>query len=189
MAPSVKLSRKTALSLLDLVSDHAGMWSVEELRAALKIKRPAKKAFVTAPTRKQEKAKKDRTKKAKRQDVRALVFLRAGGRCECGCGRAFTDFDPGHFDHFFGRARAESVETCWALARDCDRAKTLNSPSAEYWLVTFQDHCERHGYEKARQRAANRMGGIVRVRALEELRRSSVAEEAIASAGPAGAKS
>ncbi len=77
--------------------------------------------------------------------LRALVFARAKGLCECGCGRVLGE--SGHLDHAFGRAKvAQAVENCWALALKCDDAKTSNRPSAAFWWKRFRAHCERHGY-------------------------------------------
>lgn len=72
--------------------------------------------------------------------LRAAVFLRARGRCECGCRRSITA-ESGHLDHHFGRAKAEeSMATCWALHPTCDDAKTNNRPSAIHWLRKFYRH-------------------------------------------------
>ena len=78
---------------------------------------------------------------------------RAGGRCECGCGKAIP---PGHLDHFFGRAKAEETEaTCWFLHPRCDFEKTQNWPDAGAWLIKFMRHAQRHGYTEAYKRAAD----------------------------------
>ncbi len=85
--------------------------------------------------------------------LRAAVFKRADGACECGCG-AFITEESGRLDHFFGRAKApESMSTCWAICLGCDQAKTLNYPSARYWLERFVDHAQRHGYSAEVERA------------------------------------
>ncbi len=77
--------------------------------------------------------------------IRAAVFFRAGGRCEA-CGRHITE-ESGHLDHFFGRAKVkEAVSNCWALCFECDSKKTVNSPSAAYWLSLFRVHAWRHRY-------------------------------------------
>jgi hypothetical protein len=60
-------------------------------------------------------------------------------------------------DHFFGRAKAEELEfNCWVLTPRCHYAKTMNSPSAAFWLVRFIAHCGRFsgaGYTEAALRA------------------------------------
>ena len=52
-------------------------------------------------------------------------------------------------DHFRGKARAESVETCWALCRPCHREKTDNKPSRIHWLTLYARHCAIHRYTEA----------------------------------------
>lgn len=87
--------------------------------------------------------------------LRALVFARANGLCECGCERALGD--SGHLDHFFGRAKAPAtVENCWALSLACDDAKTNNKPSAVMWCDRFYLHSILHGHHEAAERAAAR---------------------------------
>lgn len=88
--------------------------------------------------------------------LRALVFARAKGRCECNCGRALGE--SGHLDHMFGRARVpEAFSNCWALALSCDAAKTNNYPSAAFWLRRFRAHCRKHGFGAELDRADARM--------------------------------
>jgi hypothetical protein len=95
---------------------------------------------------------------------RAAVMERAGFRCERivgdprdppgarapheRCGR------PAHErDHFWGRARDESVEGSWALCVLCHRAKTENRPSRWYWLWSFGAHAARLGYREQWEKA------------------------------------
>lgn len=123
------------------------------LAAYLRSKAPKRKA--ESPYRiakKQERL----IRKGERASVRAAVVLRANGRCECGCNCAIpfvghSAFTP-ELDHFFGRAHAESVETCWLLARIHHQSKTENYPTREYWDALFADHCKRHGYPPPRKR-------------------------------------
>jgi len=81
-----------------------------------------------------------------------VVAARAGHFCECGCGQRFSDVGlTGNrtMDHFLGKARSESVETCWMLRRDCHlNLKQQNKPSRAYWLRLFINHCERFGYSE-----------------------------------------
>lgn len=93
--------------------------------------------------------------RARRQDIRTAVFLRAGGACECGCGEQVRDDRKGgrcfpeargEVDHFFGRGAGrppESEQTCWVLRPACHREKTLNRPDAATWLRKFIAHCDR----------------------------------------------
>lgn len=84
--------------------------------------------------------------------LRAAVFARAAGACECGCGTPLGD--SGHLDHYFGRKHvAEAVENCWALALKCDDAKTNSRPSKAVWCRRFIAHAMRHGYAKEAERA------------------------------------
>ncbi len=88
--------------------------------------------------------------------IRAAVFKRADGKCECGCSRSITP-ETGRADHFFGRAKAEeTVETVWALAIPCDEGKTNSRPSAVMWCDRFRMHALLHGYGAAAERAATK---------------------------------
>jgi len=98
------------------------------------------------------------------QRVWKAVQERSGGRCES-CSRGSGNY--GQTDHFFGRARAEGVESCWLLCMECHYRKTNNQPSARFWLEMFVAHCAKHGYEAARERATKRLEGIVAVREFE----------------------
>lgn len=112
------------------------------------------KALLESHKRKPKTAFRRKGREAKRlsvQEVRAAIraacVLRANGRCECGCG---CGFGPGEgeeeFDHFLGRGRFESIETCWMLRREHHRAKTENHPSREVWDAKFAAHCWFHRY-------------------------------------------
>ena len=87
------------------------------------------------------------------------IIRRADGLCE-----ACRVRPAGRIDHFEGRARSESLETCWHLCVLCDNAKTVNRPSARHWLESFIRHAESHGYTAAAERARARLDGIVAVR-------------------------
>lgn len=88
--------------------------------------------------------------------IRRAVFERCGDECEC-CGVAVT-FESGHLDHFAGRARVpESVSSTWFLCPPCDHDKTLNKPTAVWWLTRFSEHCNRHGYAEEWERAQTRL--------------------------------
>jgi hypothetical protein len=83
--------------------------------------------------------------------VAEAVIERAAGRCEC-CDRPFAgDEGRGRLtsDHMQGRARSESLETCWALRMDCHESKTANDPSAPHWLAKFALFAKRHSYWEA----------------------------------------
>ena len=82
------------------------------------------------------------------------VAERAAGRCEQ-CAHPFADTlnDRPECDHCFGRARSESVETCWLLCGNCHRAKSAGDPSAGYWLIRYAIFCRRHSYLEVLDRA------------------------------------
>lgn len=88
------------------------------------------------------KAARKATKAEARRAVRHLVEERAAGRCEvAGCGGFGLEMD-----HFWGRAREESVESCWMLCHLCHRMKTNNMPDRIAWLETFRGHAAVNGY-------------------------------------------
>lgn len=91
--------------------------------------------------------------------LRTAVFLRAKNACEGGCGQWVT-FESAHLDHFFGRRNAESLETCWALCINCDMKKTLNEPSAGFWLRRFIIHATKYGYADARAWAETKISTL-----------------------------
>ncbi len=107
--------------------------------------------------------------------LRAAVKDRAECRCEA-CGRWLGD--GGEIDHFWGRAKVkESVENCWLLCgadtldwRPCHRQKTDNHPSAAYWVLVFQGHCNIYHYEAEQHRCEVRLEVLTQKGALNERR-------------------
>lgn len=83
-------------------------------------------------------------------EIREACVQRADGKCECGCGRAFTPFDPAEWDHWLGgngrRRQKESVETTWMLIRSCHQQRTRNWPSAEHWNALREAFCKKWNY-------------------------------------------
>lgn len=157
--PFVRLSLAAAKTLDsklhgERVYDQALRSAVDELgRAVARVEwttarkkaRPAKQAHPKC-------SKLDRLRKAhgkrgakarKTMEVYDAVEQRARGVCECGCGGAFgSDLDTmPEMDHFWGRAREESVESCWMLRAQCHREKTGNKPDRKTWLKKFYTHC------------------------------------------------
>lgn len=130
-----------------------GLRWVAALEQALRPKRSK------APTRQRREAKRQ-SRRERTAEVRAAVMERAGGICECGCGTEFREpsfnYSP-QLDHFRGRARGESVESCWALTAYCHEQKTRNEPDAAAWLRKFAAHCRRHGYDREAQLAEARL--------------------------------
>lgn len=106
----------------------------------LSPKKPAIPSVEHAETRR---AAEDAAAASGRKDCRAIVAARANGCCEaCGARRG-----PAlHWDHFWGRAREESVEGTWMLCARCDRSKTDNSPNRAFWLEAFGNHVRLHGF-------------------------------------------
>jgi hypothetical protein len=100
----------------------------------------------TAPKRKPGREAKEAKRAAEaavRAEVRAACVARAEGDCEA-CAR-FAGAAL-HLDHFWGRAREESVESCWMLCPGCDHEKTENKPTRQHWLHLFSFHCRNEGY-------------------------------------------
>lgn len=162
---AVRISAKLARALLGMAKTSPARIfyesTVAELERALAVK-PAIRE------RRKVKAAKKETRRERFSAIRKKVEARAGGRCECGCGFAFMDWEPGEADHFFGKARAESVETVWMLTRLCHRMKTENDPDAATWLARFSAHCARHGYRSEAARAEARLFAIETTRNQEK---------------------
>lgn len=115
--------------------------------------------------RRKEKRKELTEAIAATSEVRRMVMLRAAGQCEARAIRGglhtFRCRTQGsEFDHFFGRARSESVETCWFLCTACHRLKTENKPSSAWWLEAFLSHAELYGYTDAAERAKARLNFV-----------------------------
>ncbi len=172
MSGRVSISRKTAEALLSLAADHENcptsgaslsIASLEEMRRAL-----APKKVKPWATSKKIKAAKKKTKRANSAGIRAVAAMRSGGRCE-NCQSEFSDFNPGEWDHFFGRGKAgESPETTWVLCRTCHRSKTNNFPSAAAWLRSFMIHADRLGHADAYAKTKSRLQFIQTRKALTE---------------------
>ncbi len=150
MSPSVRISLKAAKALLESPWQLTGPAREELRRAAEK----AGRAKATRASRERPKAAKLRAKRAATSAVYDAVAERAGQVCECGCGRWFRGLHGAQqLDHYEGRARSESVDTCWMLRSDCHARKTANSPSAVWWRSRFLEHCKRYDYREAAARA------------------------------------
>lgn len=161
---AIKLSVKMARAVLRVLDGEIpgladGDRVAKEIRRQLAPKSPKKREASKA--RRQRRESKTKAKRDQTAEVRAAVMARAGMICECGCGRWFRGFmGAAQLDHFEGRGRSESVETCWALRADCHRRKTLNDPNAGHWLFSFADHCARHGYATEARRARDRFAFV-----------------------------
>lgn len=79
-------------------------------------------------------------------EIREAVLKRSRGWCEA-CGQGPMTLE---LDHWLGgsgrRVQKQSVETCWALCRECHYGRTHNIPGAVVWNAHFRHHCERYGY-------------------------------------------
>ena len=147
MGASVRLSRKTAIFLRQLLTEFGSGQELVRfgpgLDAAL-----APKRHVKAHAKVKRAKKRDKNKET--SIIYAEVEQRAAGKCECGCGVSFHAEDSLYapeLDHAFGRGKAkQSVRTCWMLTARCHRRKTNGVPSEAHWLDGFAQHCDRHGY-------------------------------------------
>lgn len=128
----------------------------------------AERASSLRASRRQARGEKKAAKREATSEVREAVMVRALGHCEC-CG-AFVGETHLQLDHLEGRARSESVETCWALCFGCHYSKTNNCPSARVWLERFTAHALAHGYAEAAERARRRLEGVFVVREAEAAR-------------------
>jgi hypothetical protein len=161
MTASIRISRKAAELFLLEIEHGNGTQFPDVERAAEEIRKALNKP--TSSARKKTQARK-RTRRAETKSIREAVAARANGFCECGCGRV-TRWAVGHLDHFFGRGKTpQSVENCWWLAPECDRAKTENVPNAAHWLQLFIKRCDRHGHFFEAAKARARLEGIVSLR-------------------------
>jgi hypothetical protein len=156
---AIRISAKRARALLDIVETHPGYGRVTNV---LDAARELRAALDSAPVRAPRTPPRPKLPgRASFPRIRKLVSKRAGLLCECGCGRWFRALNgAAEVDHFFGRGREESVESCWRLRSDCHRAKTGNSPSAAHWLEKFITHCKRHGYAPEAERAQARLDAL-----------------------------
>jgi 5-methylcytosine-specific restriction endonuclease McrA len=166
---TVRLSLKSAKVLLGLLSSvSANLQSPSDRRVIAELESavvPHRPKPLRAERLKKKRAKRV-SKREKRAEVREAVMNRSVGLCEA-CVKDLTLTDPGELDHFFGKARAESVESCWLLCRACHRAKTDNNPSAAWWLDRFDAHARFYGYTAESKRARARLEGICAVRKAE----------------------
>jgi hypothetical protein len=155
----VSISAKTARALLCVAKDSAftsdNMRAINELERALT---PKRSVIASKKRRETKKA----TKREEASAIREAVFARANGWCECGCaGVAFSDFDPGELDHFWGRGKErQTVENCWALVRMHHCSKTDGFPGRADWLKAFAGHCAKHGYYKDMAKARNQLAAL-----------------------------
>jgi 5-methylcytosine-specific restriction endonuclease McrA len=155
VSATVRLSLKAARALYSHCMENGRQPSraLGELQVALA---KASRASATRRTLRKPKAAKQKSKREARAEVRAAVIERARGKCEA-CGAWSGQLQ---LDHFFGRARSESPETCWALDGNCHKLKTNNRPSAQRWLTIFADHCLLLGYAEAEARARKRLAFV-----------------------------
>jgi 5-methylcytosine-specific restriction endonuclease McrA len=160
----VSLSAKHARALLAIREDHDNAMTTACADAFATLERALKPRPKSSQVRKT--AAKRRAKRTETSAIYEEVAKRAPNTCECGCGRPFlaSMLDAPTMDHFFGRARAESVDTVWRLRAECHRAKTDGWPDAGGWLVKFIEHCDFYGYESAREKAVARLEGMLSVR-------------------------
>lgn len=153
MTASIRISRRRATIILDLLlpKTPSSPWeSVEHERSVAELRAACAPKPRSSAKKKTERKRKSKTVETKR--IRKAVAKRAGLVCECGCERWFKGFDgAAQMDHFWGKAREESVESCWMLRAQCHDQKTTNTPNRMTWLRLFEAHAKKHGYaEQAR---------------------------------------
>jgi len=157
MSPAIsKRACRDLLAHVRSVTRYAGNVATNLLRAQAELERAVERK-APSPSKKARESKRE-AKRDRTAAVRELVMHRARGQCEfCTATSAALELD-----HFAGRARSESVESCWALCFSCHRAKTNNAPSAAYWLERFISHCERLGNWGEAARARSRLAFVIR---------------------------
>lgn len=168
MSASVRISRRAALAILEALRPAdliVPSEIIEATRARAELEKALQPKRSVLARRKRTRAKKDE-KNAETAAIRAHVMLRAGGKCECGCGSAITGATA-HMDHFFSRRERQTVRNCWALHSCCDAAKTLNTPNRGVWLQKFIGHCVVHGYDVEAEMARARFASYQAKRAAE----------------------
>lgn len=156
---TVRMSLRNAEEVLRLLTEHlpeGAYRGLAYLAQAIDAARP-KRSVKLARSRK---AAKKRTKKQEAADIRGAVMKRADGRCECGCGELAHPWDPLELDHFRGRGRSETVESCWALRASHHKKKTLSEPSAAYWLKSFINHARYRGFDEEAAQARRRLAMV-----------------------------
>lgn len=174
---SIRDAKAIAAHLRDVPLDEMTMSARDAAgRLAEEIAR-GQRAEAARKSRSTQRLARRKAKTARTSDVRTALVRRAGLYCECGCGQMFKG--PGgvpQLDHFFGRARAESVETCWLLRTDCHERKTRNEPSRPFWLERFICHAEHHGYAPAAELARALLDSRLLVDEAETFTRSTETE-------------
>ncbi len=158
MSPSInkKVLRELAeyLTRREVMNYNEIYWH-REIQRALK---PSIKRLSSRSSKAKEKKSRKAEHVASNSEIRAAVFVRANGACECGCGASLFGLGRGEWDHFFGKGKvASSVESTWAISAACHHRKTNNRPSAEYWLRLFSHHATKHNYVEAIARAGKRL--------------------------------
>lgn len=167
MTASVRISAKSARQLEQLayrieieqrgLIDPAMEPAIAELRRGLAPKPKSSAVLKTAS--------KKRKKGAETKEIRAAVWKRANGACECRCGRMGDELD-----HYPGRIRVrQSVASCWLLSAECHRAKTLGRPDSLTWHRLFLTHAKDHGYMAMADYAQRRIDAETSVQAAEML--------------------
>lgn len=117
------------------------------VRSLKRPKAPSTKATRARAGHRQEKAGKREAKRERTSAVYRAVARRAAGNCEA-CFMPFSDADPPHMDHFFGRGKyVETERSCWLIhGPSCHRQK--HAGERAYWLAKFAGHCAAYGYTR-----------------------------------------
>lgn len=91
-----------------------------------------------------------------KSEIASAVLARAESCCEV-CGSTWFGIE---LDHAEGRKVPDSVDTIWALCRDCHYQKTNSIPSAAWWLKKWAEHCQKHGYRASFEKAMRRLAWV-----------------------------
>lgn len=158
------LPPKVLRDLSDAISDWVPNEYARKARLLEALERTLKPRRGAAPARKRREAKK-KTQRDAMASIRDAVLGRATDMDrQPNCEACRYMAVPLEVDHFFGgsgrRRELQSVETCWALCCHCHGRKTMNWPSAAYWLEKFIGHCERLGYSDPAEVAQIRLDAI-----------------------------
>jgi hypothetical protein len=149
LKPSSAILRKASAALRDVADGRpidqreAGRLA-EAIAPRLRIRKVL--PFKTTKVDKEEKAAAHRQEIG---EIRAFCLQRAGGLCECGCGRRLdlSGFELDHWLNGIGRRRQQqSIENCWVLSLRCHGERQRLKPSTPVWNARFAVHARKYGY-------------------------------------------
>ena len=111
-----------------------------------------------AAPRREKVAEKKQQRRERMGEIHRQVWERANGQCEAWIPTLSASENPrgdrcplmgrvvDHWEGGVGRRRLrESVATCWLLCESHDRGRTANYPSAMWWNLSRELHCNLRG--------------------------------------------